>query len=210
MLETLSISIPMDIFNTLFTILEEARQLPQLTGIDSFYLAVGSLLLGLVGTRILITLLVWLRYLAGGVLVVVTMVGFNNWRYGGEVDGEQSDSRNHIGEELYERVGWRLSRMLRCWGKERVCVSAALRTGRDIERRRYEDGGGFSRCNVRVYAISSLDVNAMEDPRGSILMQLRDIVYLRTTTRITMLVPITVGIIVVDVKQFFSYCYEDT
>lgn len=90
----------MDIFHTLFAILEEARQLPELTGIDSFYLAVGSLLLGLVGTSILITLLVWMRYLAGGVLVVVTVMGFKNWRYGGEVDGEQSDSRNDIGEEL--------------------------------------------------------------------------------------------------------------
>lgn len=90
----------MDIFHTLFTILEEARQLPELTGIDSFDLAVGSLLLGLVGTSILITLLVWLRYLAGGVLVVVTVMGFNSWRYGGEVDGEQSDGRNHVGEEL--------------------------------------------------------------------------------------------------------------
>lgn len=82
----------MDCLNIIINLLEAARQLPEQTGVDSLYLALTGLLLVLIGASILITLLVWLRYLAGGVLVVVTIMGFNDWRRRVHLVEKESDT----------------------------------------------------------------------------------------------------------------------
>jgi hypothetical protein len=97
----------MDYLNIITTVLEAARQLPERTGVDGFYLILGGLVSGLIGTSILITLLVWLRYLVGVFLVVIIIMGFNHWRRQVCVDGEESDMRNEAGKkEALWAKGW--------------------------------------------------------------------------------------------------------
>lgn len=85
----------MECLNIIINLLEAARQLPERTGVDSFYLLLGGLVLVLIGASILITLLVWLRYVAGGVLIIVTITGFTHWRRQVCVNEERSGIRNN-------------------------------------------------------------------------------------------------------------------
>ncbi len=89
----------MDYMNIIITVLKAARQLPERMGVDGFYLILGGLVFGLIGTSILITLLVWLRYLVGVFLVVIIIMGFNHWRHQVCVDGEESGMRNEGGKK---------------------------------------------------------------------------------------------------------------
>ena len=70
----------MDHLNVIVPLLEAARHLPERIGVDSFYLCLGGLLLVLIGASMLITFLVWLRYLASGALIIVAVMGFNPLR----------------------------------------------------------------------------------------------------------------------------------
>lgn len=70
----------MECLNVIITLLEAARRLPEQTGVNSFYLVLGGLVVGLIGSSVLITLLIWVRYLTGGLLVAVTIMGFNHRR----------------------------------------------------------------------------------------------------------------------------------
>lgn len=69
----------MDLSN-LLTSFQAARLQAQQTGIDSTYLLLGGLLIALITASVLITLLVWLRYLAAAALIITTAMNLLRWR----------------------------------------------------------------------------------------------------------------------------------
>ena len=97
----------MDSLTTIITILQAARQLPEHTGVDSFYLVLGGLILLLIGGSALITLLVWLRYSVVGVLVVVTVMGINDWRHRLREEGDEIEPGRNDQREAFEDEGRR-------------------------------------------------------------------------------------------------------